>query len=119
MKLQKKHLIAAVLACAIAQVAASADSQKHLSIQESIAAATNKPQPQYPAMAKQMKLEGAVNLNAYVTEEGVVERVEPVSGNPILVRSAQDALLHWKFTKQTEDGKPVKFVATITFNFKQ
>lgn len=98
---------------------ASADSEKHLSSSESMAAAVSKPQPEYSAIAKQLKLEGAVSLNAYVTEEGTVDRVETVSGNPVLVRSAEEALKRWKFSKQTEDGKPVKFVATVTFNFKQ
>ena len=98
---------------------ASADYEKHLTAQESISAATSKPQPEYPAIAKQLKLEGTVNLNAFVIEDGTVDHVETVSGNPILVRSAQDALKRWKFAKQTEDGKPVKFVASVIFNFKQ
>jgi len=103
---------------AIVQLA-SADSEKHLTSSESMAAAVSKPQPEYPAIAKQLKLEGAVSLNAYVTEDGTVDHVETVSGNPVLVRSAEEALKHWKFNKQTDDGKPVKFVANVTFNFKQ
>jgi protein TonB len=98
---------------------ASADTERHLSAQESIAAAISKPQPDYPAIAKQLKLEGTVNLNAFVTEDGSVDHVETVSGNPILVRSAQDALKRWRFAKQMEDGKAVKFVASVIFNFKQ
>jgi TonB family protein len=118
MKVPTKILMAsATVLFAIAQMA-SADSSKHLSAHESIAAATNKPQPEYPSMAKQLKLEGAVSLNAFVSEDGKVERVEPVSGNPILSRSAQEALMRWKFSQQMEDGKPVKFVASITFDFK-
>jgi TonB family protein len=115
----KTHLVAAAtFLFAIAQVA-SADSEKHLSPAESLAAVASKTQAEYPPIAKQLKLEGVVNLNAFVSEEGTVEKVEQVSGNPILGRSAQEALMHWKFNKQTEDGKPVKFVATVTFNFKQ
>lgn len=109
--------IAATLIVAMSQ-AAFAD-EKHLSPSESIAAAVTKPQPEYPAIAKQLKLEGTVSLNAYVTEDGSVERVEQVSGNPVLGHSAVEALKQWKFSKQTEDGKPVKFVASVTFNFKQ
>jgi len=117
MKLQKHLATAAVLIFAASM--AYADSEKHLSPAESIAAAASKVQPEVPAVAKQLHLEGVVNLNAFVSEEGNVERVEAVSGNPILSRSAQEALMHWKFNKQTEDGKPVKFIASITFNFKQ
>ncbi len=118
MKRTKRLVAVATFVFAVAQMAA-ADSEKHLTPSESIAAAVNKPQPEYPAIAKQLKLEGAVNLNAYVTEDGTVDHIETVSGNPILVRSAEDALKRWKFSKQTDDGKPVKFVATVVFNFKQ
>lgn len=114
-----KHLVAvATFLVAVAQMA-SADSAKHLSPSESIAAAVTKPQPEYSAIAKQLKLEGTVSLNAFVTEDGTVDHVETVSGNPVLVRSAEDALKRWKFNKQTDDGKPVKFVAAVTFSFKQ
>jgi protein TonB len=111
-------LTTALTVFAAAQVA-SADTEKHLSASEAITAAINKPQPVYPVIAKQLKLEGTVSLNAFVTEDGAVDHVEAVSGNPVLVRSAEDALKQWKFSKQTEDGKPVKFVASVTFNFKQ
>ncbi len=117
MKVSTK-LFAATALLAIVQLA-SADSEKHLTPAESIAAATVRPQPEYSAIAKQLKLEGAVTLNAYVTEDGSVDHVESVSGNPVLVKSAEDALKRWKFTKMMDDGKPVKFVAAVTFNFKQ
>jgi protein TonB len=117
MKLRTRFFAAAAL-LSVAGIA-FADAEKHLSSSEAMAAAVSKPQPEYPAIAKQLKLEGAVSLNAYVTEDGTVDHVETVSGNPVLVRSAEEALKHWKFSKQTEDGKPVKFVANVTFNFKQ
>jgi TonB family protein len=113
-----KKLMGAVMVFAAAQFAL-ADAEKHLSAPDSLAAAISKPQPEYPVIARQLKLEGTVNLQAHVTEEGAVDHVETISGNPILSRSAEDALKRWKFNKQTEDGKPVKFVATVTFNFKQ
>jgi protein TonB len=117
MKLRTKLFLTTAL-LAVAGMA-YADSEKHLTPSESIAAAVSKPQPEYPAIAKQLKLEGMVSLTAYVTEEGAVDHVETVSGNPILVRSAEEALKHWKFSKVTDDGKPVKFVASVVFNFKQ
>ena len=118
MTLRNKHIVAAATFFLAVSQLAIADSAKHLSASESIATAVTKPQPSYPEMARQLRLEGAVTLNCYVTEDGAVEKVEPVSGNPILSRSAADALMRWKFSKLVEDGKPIKFVATITFNFK-
>jgi TonB family protein len=118
MKRTKYLVAAATLILSVAQMA-SADAEKHLSPSESLAAAVAKPQPEYSPIARQLKLEGTVSLNAFVTEEGTVDHVETVSGNPILVHSAEEALKRWKFNKQTDDGKPVKFVASVVFNFKQ
>src|ERR1035441_155892 len=118
-KLPAKYMVAgATFFFAITQMA-SADSAKHLSASESIAAAVSKPQPEYSAIARQLKLAGEVVMNAYVSEDGNVEKVEAVSGNPVLARSAKEALMKWKFNKQTEDGKPVKVVANVSFNFKK
>ena len=113
----KKVTVLASVILAIAQMALA--DERHLSVSESIAAAVTRPQPEYPQIAKQVGLEGTVSLNAYVTEEGTVERVEQVSGNPVLGHSAEEALMHWKFVRQTEDGKPVKFVASVNFSFRQ
>jgi TonB family protein len=103
-------------ACTIAS-SLNAQNVKHLSKSESMALATAKTQPDYPPMARQLKVEGTVELSAYVTEEGTVEKVEVLSGNPILARPAQEALKKWKF-KVVEDGKPTKAVANVSFTFK-
>ena len=85
---------------------------------EAMQAATFKAQPEYPAIAKQLKVEGAVELEALIAENGKVEKVSIVSGNPMLTRPAADALKQWKFTPFTEDGKPVKALGPISFTFK-
>jgi TonB family protein len=105
--------LAALCACL-----GSAQTVKHLTHAEAIEAATAKPTPEYSGMARQLKVQGQVQVNAYITEEGKVERVEAVSGNPMLIRCAEEALHHWKFTPITEDGKPVKAVASLSFSFK-
>ena len=92
--------------------------EKKLSHSESLSAAISKPQPDYPAVAKQLKVEGTVELNATVNEDGTVEKADVLSGNPILAKAAADTLKKWKFSKMTEDGKPVKFVANVAFTFK-
>jgi protein TonB len=95
-----------------------AQEVKHLNKAEALGAAVSKPQPEYPSMARQFKLEGTVELNAYVNEDGMVEKSEVVSGNPILARAAQDGVKKWRFNKVTEEGKPVKFTASVAFTFK-
>jgi protein TonB len=69
-------------------------------------------------MAKQLKIEGAVELEAVVTESGTVEKVNIVSGNPVLTRPAADAVKKWKFAPFTADGKVVKALVPISMSFK-
>ena len=71
-----------------------------------------------PAIARQLKIEGAVELEAVVTEAGVVEKVNIVSGNPVLTRPASDAVKKWKFAPFTADGKPVKALVPVGMSFK-
>ena len=85
---------------------------------EGLNAATPKVQPEYPAMAKQLKIEGAVELEAVVAESGAVEKVNIVSGNPVLTRPAVDAVKRWKFAPFTADGKVVKALVPISLSFK-
>ena len=82
-----------------------------------MASALTKVQPDYPAMAKQLKVHGTVELEAVVAEDGTVEKVNILSGNPVLTRPAADALKKWKFKPFTADGKPVKALAPISFDF--
>src|SRR5437763_837261 len=86
------------------------DAPKKVTKLEGLNAATNKVQPEYPVMAKQLKIEGPVELEAEVSEAGVVEKVNIVSGNPVLTRPAVDAIKKWKFAPFTEGGKAVKAV---------
>jgi periplasmic protein TonB len=95
-----------------------AQEPKKVSKTEGLNAATTKVQPEYPAMAKQLKIEGAVELEAVVSESGAVEKVNIVSGNPVLTRPAVDAVKKWKFAPFTADGKTVKALVPISMNFK-
>ena len=75
--------------------------------------------PEYPPMAKQLKLEGDAQLDVVVDESGSVEKVTVVSGNPILTKAAEDAVRKWKFTPFTADGKTVKALAPVTVSFRR
>jgi protein TonB len=96
----------------------SAQEPKKVTKGEGLNAATTKVQPDYPAIAKQLKIEGAVELEALVSEAGTVEKVNIVSGNPVLTRPAADALKKWKFAPFTADGKTVKALVPVGLNFK-
>jgi len=91
---------------------------KKITRAEAMQAATSKVQPEYPPIARQLKVEGTVELEALIGENGKVEKVTIVSGNAMLTRAGADALKQWKFTPFTEDGKPVKALAQMAFAFK-
>lgn len=101
----------------LAAAAGSAQEPKKVSKTEGMNAATTKVQPEYPAIAKQLKISGEVELEALVSESGTVEKVNIVSGNPVLTRPAADAVKKWKFAPFTADGKTVKALVPLSLNF--
>jgi protein TonB len=80
-------------------------------------AAIAKASPDYPPMAKQMHVSGPVIVEAEVSTEGEVAKVQPVSGNALLSSAAVSAVKKWKFKPFTADGKPAKAVVRLSFNF--
>jgi periplasmic protein TonB len=80
-------------------------------------AALSKASPDYPPMAKQMHVSGAVVVEAQVTEDGEVAKVQPVSGNALLSSAAVSAVKKWKFKPFTAEGKPAKAVVRLSFKF--
>lgn len=97
--------------------AVAADPPLRLSESDAKKAATEKPAPEYPLMARQLKVAGKVALEALIATDGRVEEVRIVSGTPILTRSAADALKKWRFKPFHQDGKPVEALAPISFEF--
>jgi TonB family protein len=85
---------------------------------EAMSATTTKIQPEYPNIARQLKIEGSVELEALVAENGTVEKVNIVSGNAVLTHPAAEAVKKWKFAPFTAAGKAVKALAPIRLTFK-
>src|SRR3954454_16618830 len=96
-----------LLAALAAGVCLAQDEPKKVTRTEGLNAATTKVQPDYPAMARQLKIEGTVELEALVGESGAVEKVNIISDNPVLTRPAAEAVKKWKFAPFTADGKVV------------
>jgi protein TonB len=85
---------------------------------EAMKAAVNKVQPTYNSVARQMKVSGAVQVEATVDTDGNVESVKAVTGNPLLTASAIAAVQKWKFTPFQADGKPSKAIVSLSFDFR-
>lgn len=91
---------------------------KKVSQDEALGAVVTKVVPEYPVIARQLKISGTVVLELLIAENGAVESVTAVSGNPVLTKPAADTLKKWKFKPFTADGAPVKAQAQISMSFK-
>ena len=75
-------------------------------------------QPRYSPEAKRARVEGIVILEATLTPQGNVDKVKVVSGPPLLVEPAVEAVSHWKYEPTYLNGQavPVILTARITFS---
>ena len=80
-------------------------------------AALEKVAPEYPTIARQLKLSGKVEVEALIDLKGKVVKVEIVRGNPVLGSAAAAAMKKWTFSPFVVDGKTRRALTTITFNF--
>ena len=71
----------------------------------------------YPIEAQEQQIQGRVWVNAFIAETGDVERVEVVSGDPLLVDAAADAVKKWKFKPYIKGGKAVKVNVKLPLDF--
>jgi TonB family protein len=75
-------------------------------------------QPVYPAQARQMRVQGPVQLQATISKEGNISNVKVVSGNAQLARAAVDAVKQWKYKPYYLNNEPVEIQTQIMVNFK-
>lgn len=85
---------------------------------DAIKAAIAKPQPDYPPMAKQLKLQGRVDVEVSINASGGVDDARILTGNPALTGAAANAVKRWKFEPFLSGGKPVRAIAVISFTFR-
>jgi len=74
--------------------------------------------PNYPAQAKQLRLEGPVLLQATILKDGSVGNVKQLSGDAVLGHAAMDAVRQWKYKPYYLNGEPTEIQTQITVNFK-
>jgi len=74
-------------------------------------------EPDYPMLAKQMKVQGSVVLQALIGRDGNIEDLHVLSGPAILSSAAMQAVKQWRFRPYYLSGEPVETQARITVNF--
>jgi TonB family protein len=73
--------------------------------------------PSYPLLAKQMKVQGAVILEALISKSGSIQDIQVLSGPAILSEAAREAVKQWHFKPYYQGGQPVETEARVTVNF--
>jgi TonB family protein len=73
--------------------------------------------PTYPRLAKAARIQGVVLLEATITESGRLEDVTVISGHPMLIDAAVDAIRQWHYEPAKSNGIPMRSSVNIRVNF--
>jgi protein TonB len=75
-------------------------------------------EPKYPPLAMAARIQGQVVLTAVIDKNGEIQNLMLVSGHPMLVPVAIDAVKQWRYRPFLLNGEPVEVETTITVNFQ-
>lgn len=76
-----------------------------------------KVQPEYPSLARQARIQGSVLLHAVIGKDGTVQKLDLISGHPMLAPAAIEAVKQWRYKPYYQDGTPVRVETQVTVNF--
>lgn len=74
-------------------------------------------QPVYPPLARQARIQGAVQLRAIISKAGTIEQLTLESGHPMLAGAAIDAVRQWRYRPYRLNDEPIAIETEITVNF--
>ncbi|MGA2004129.1 MAG: TonB family protein [Terriglobales bacterium] len=74
--------------------------------------------PVYPEEAREAGKQGVAVLDVVISSDGTVKRLQPVSGDKLLVKSATEAVRSWKFEPYLSSGRAVPVETTIAVEFR-
>ena len=77
-----------------------------------------KVEPVYPAIAKQARISGTVELTGIIGADGRIRELRVLSGHPLLAKAALDAVRQWIYEATLLNGEPVEVIAPITVTFR-
>ncbi len=73
--------------------------------------------PVYPPMAKQARVQGTIRFEVVIARDGSIRNLHLVSGPPLLVQSAIEAVRQWVYKPTLLNGNPVEVITTIDVNY--
>lgn len=78
---------------------------------------THEVKPNYPVIAREARISGVVQLSAAIAPNGTVENLKVLSGNPLLVDAAVNAVKQWTYRPTYLNGKPVEVLTEVDVKF--
>ena len=73
--------------------------------------------PVYPPLARQARIQGTVKLTAIIAKNGTIQKLEVLSGHPLLIPAALSAVKQWRYRPTLLNGQPVEVVTQVDVNF--
>ena len=73
--------------------------------------------PTYPPLALQARIQGIVRFTATIGHDGRVSEVTLISGHPLLVPAAQEAIRQYEYQPSLLNGQPVEVVTQVDVPF--
>jgi TonB family protein len=106
-------------AVAAAQFAPPANGMMRVRVGGNVEAANlvKKVTPAYPPLAKQARISGTVRFTALIGTDGSILALQLVSGHPLLVESAQEAVKQWMYKPTLLNGNAVEVITQIDVNY--
>lgn len=92
-------------------------AQIRLSTEDAAKFLIEKPEPVYPQLAEQMRLQGTVKVEVTVSDSGSVSSTKVVNGHPLLVTAAVDAVKKYRYKPYLADRQAVPFITTVEISF--
>lgn len=74
-------------------------------------------QPDYPALARQARIQGTVVLRAVINREGTIQDLQVIGGHPLLVQAAINAVRQWRYRPFYLNDQAVEVETQVTVNF--
>jgi len=75
-------------------------------------------EPAYPEDAERQRIEGVVKLHAIIARDGSIQDIDQMSGPPLLVAAAANAVREWRYKPTSLDGQPVEATESVTVTFR-
>ncbi len=73
--------------------------------------------PVYPPLARTVRVSGKVELLGVLGTDGRIHEIKVISGHPLLIKAAVDAVMQWVYRPTILNGQAVEVQAPITVNF--